>query len=384
MATRVVVLGAGFGGLELSKRLSDALPDRVQVTLIDQSDCFVFGFSKLDVLFGHRPLGQCQAHYGDVKFPGVTFRQETILAIDPDSRRVETNVGIYDADILVVALGADLDPAATPGFAGLGEFYSPPGAERLAGTVRSFTSGRAVVAVLGPFFKCPPAPYETAFMLHDHLVRHGLRADSEVCVVAPQPMPIPISQEVSGAIMSAMDDRDIEYRPKRTVTKIDPDERVAHLDDGSTLPFDLFLGIPIHRAPAVVVESGMTDDGWIAVDPATFATKYPNVYAVGDVTSVPVPRAGVIAEGEAATLADVLIAELTGGPPPPPYPGSAVCYIEMGERQVARVDVNFLSGPVPTAAFRPPSLAGADEKRQFAATRLARWFGYDEPGGVHR
>jgi sulfide:quinone oxidoreductase len=125
----------------------------------------------------------------------------------------------------------------------------------------------------------------------------------------------------------------------------------------------------------VVVESGLTDDGWIAVDPATFVTRFPDVYAVGDVTSAPVPRAGAIAEGEAATVADVLVARLKGGAPAPAYQGEAVCYIESGGDKVARVNVNFLGGPSPTAVFSPPSVEGADEKRQFGSSRRTRWFG---------
>jgi sulfide:quinone oxidoreductase len=160
------------------------------------------------------------------------------------------------------------------------------------------------------------------------------------------------------------------------VTSLDTDKQVAHLRDGGELPCDLLLGIPVHRAPAVVVDSGLTDDGWIAVDPTTFATKFPDVYAVGDITSAPVPRAGAIAEGEASTVADVLVARLrNGAPAAAPYAGAAVCYIEMGGETIGKVDVNFLSGPAPTALFTPPSLALADEKRQFGATRRQRWFG---------
>jgi sulfide:quinone oxidoreductase len=376
VTSRVVILGAGFGGLELSTRLSDGLGDRVQITLIDQADGFIFGFSKLDVLFGQRTLQQVKTPYEGAARAGVEFRQERVVAIDPVGRRVTTDAGSYDADVLVVALGADLDPAATPGFVESGhEFYSPTGAERTGEVLRSFDAGVAVIAVLGPFFKCPPAPYETAFMLHDHLVGRGVRDACEIWVVTQLPMPIPISQPVSAEIISAMDERGIKYRPKTAVTSVDPGARVLHLDDGTTLPFDLILGVPVHRAPEVVVESGLTEDGWIPVDPATFATRFPGIYAVGDVTSAPVPRAGIIAEGEAATLAEVLIAQFTGGPPPPPYAGAAICYIEMGQREVARVDVDFMAAGGPTARFQPPSLAGAEEKAQFASSRRARWFG---------
>src|SRR5262245_46952117 len=130
MPRRVVVLGAGFGGLELSTLLSEALGDRLDLTLIDKSDSFSFGFSKLDVMFGRKTPDAVRISYRSIVKPGVTFRQETITAIDPETRRVTTNRGTYDADVLIVALGADYDLAATPGLLeGGNEFYSLAGAE---------------------------------------------------------------------------------------------------------------------------------------------------------------------------------------------------------------------------------------------------------------
>jgi sulfide:quinone oxidoreductase len=375
--TRVLILGAGFGGLELSTRLSDALGDEVQVTLVDQSDAFVFGFSKLDVMFGRRTSDEVRLPYRDITKPGVEFRQETVVSIDPERKRVVTNARTYDADVLVVALGADLDPAATPGLVEGGyEFYSPEGAARVREILPGFDAGVAVIAVLGGLFKCPPAPFETAFLLHDLLSRRGVDDAVSIYIVSPLPIPIPISQEVSDAILALLAARRIEYWGGSLVTRLDPAKKTAHLQDGRQLAYDLFLGIPVHRAPAVVLESGLAEDGWIPVDPATFATRFPDVYAVGDVTSAPVPRAGVIAEGEAVTVADVLIAKLGGGAAPGPYHGTATCYLELGDDLVGRVDVDFFSGPRPSAAFRPPSSELADEKRQFGASRRRRWFGH--------
>lgn len=380
MASQVVVLGAGFGGLELSTRLVEALGDRVRVTLIDQSDAFVFGFAKLEVLFGHRTVDEIKNPYRRIDRPGIEFRQERITAIDPERRRVTTDAGTYEPDILVVALGADLDPAATPGFPASGsEFYSSRGAELLSEQVASFASGVAVVSVLGPFFKCPPAPYECAFLLDDHLTERGVRDACEIWVTTPLPMPIPISEPVSAEIVSAMEARHIQYRPGARVTSVDQQAGALRFDDGSTQSYDLLLGVPVHRAPAVVEESALAEEGWVPVDPATFATRFPGVYAVGDVTSAPVPRAGVIAEGEASTLAEVLIAQLDGGPAPPPYVGRIMCYLEMGRVGVARVDVTFPIGATPSAAYLPPSSEGRDEKAEFASSRLARWFGGAAP-----
>jgi len=374
--TRVVILGAGFGGLELATRLSEEVPDEVEVTLIDQNDSFVFGFSKLDVMFGRHEPDAVRLAYRDIAKPSVDVRREVVRSIDPVAKVVVTDQGTHEADILVVALGADLDVAATPGMAAEGtEFYSVAGAEHCRGVLESFAGGDVIIGVLGPFFKCPAAPFETALMLDDLLRSRGQREGSTIKVVSPMPKPIPISDDASNGILGALADRGIEWWPQSKVTGMDPASRTATLADGRDLSYDLFLGVPVHVAPAVVVESGLTDDGWIAVDPATFATRFPDVYAVGDITSAPVPRVGVIAEGEAGTVADVLVHRLKGGAEPPPFPGIATCYIEFGGAEVAKFDVNFLGGPSAFGEFTPASAALAEAKVQFGATRRQRWFG---------
>ncbi len=381
MPEHIVVLGAGFGGLELVTALSESVSDNAHVTLIDKNDSFMFGFSKLDVMFGRRQASEVWNPYRQIAKPGVEFRQETVTSIDPTRRRVVTDVATYDADILVVALGADYDLAATPGLVEDGyEFYSAAGAERARDALARFAGGAVVVGVLGPFFKCPGAPNETALLLHDYLSRRGLRESSTIHLVSPMPMPIPISKRTSSAIVAILEEHDIEYWPSSKVNRLDPEQHVAHLDDGWQLPYDLFLGIPVHCAPEVVVASDLAEDGWIPVDPVTFSTKFPNVFAVGDVTSAPVPRAGGIAEGEAATVAQVLISQLTDGTVPPAYDGAAGCYVELGNDLVARIDVNFLSYDTPVAKFSAPTAALSDEKREWGATRVARWFGHVAPG----
>jgi sulfide:quinone oxidoreductase len=191
-------------------------------------------------------------------------------------------------------------------------------------------------------------------------------------------MPIPISQRTSSAILAMLEAAGLEYWPSSPMSHLDPEAKVAHLADGRTLPFDLLLGIPVHRAPEVVAQSALAEDGWIAVDPATLETRFPNVFAVGDVTSAPVPRAGGMAEREAITVADVIISRLTGSPPPPPFDGAAACYVELGGDVVGRIDVNFLTYDVPVAAFVGPTPELASEKRAWGTSRLHRWFGYDE------
>jgi sulfide:quinone oxidoreductase len=376
MKKHVVVLGAGFGGLELVTRLSEAVADEAEITLIDKSDSFMFGFSKLDVMFGRRPISELWHTYRSMDKPGVTFRQETVLSIDAGTRQVVTDGGTYEPDILVVALGADYDTSATPGLVEDGyEFYSVAGAERARDALEAFGGGAVIVGVLGGFFKCPGAPNETALLLDDYLSRRGIRESSSIHLISPLPMPIPISKKTSDAIVAILRDHGIDYSPSTTVTRLDPQTHVAHLTDGREIPYDLFLGIPVHCAPEVVLTSDLAEDGWIPVDPATFATRHPNVFAVGDVTSAPVPRAGGIAEGEAATVAEVLIAELTGGHSAPPYDGASACYVELGDELVGRIDVNFLSYDTPVAKFTAPTAQLFEEKQDWGATRSARWFG---------
>ena len=368
---------AGFGGLELSTSLSEELGDQVDVTLIDRADAFVFGFSKLDVMFGKRAPDVVHLRYGTITTPQVRFRQETITEIDPIRRRVVTDLDAYEADVLVVALGADYELAATPGLVEAGhEFYSVPGAEALREILPSFTAGTAIVGVCGPSFKCPPAPSEAALLLDEFLRERGVRDDVRIQVVIPFGTPIPPSPATSEAILAAFTERDIEFLPDRRVASLDPNAHEALLDDGRRLPFDLFLGVPVHVVPAVVEASGMAQEGWIPVEQGTLATRFPGVYAVGDVTSVGTPKAGVFAERQGSVVAAHLIARIREASTPPGYDGTGSCYIEFGGNEVARVDVDFFSTPGrPTGAFVAPSAATAAEKADFASSRRARWFG---------
>ncbi len=376
MPSRIVILGAGFGGLELSTMLSETLGDAVNVSLIDKGDSFVFGFSKLDVMFGRTAPDAVRLAYREIAKPGVRVLRETITAIDPEARRVTTDGGIHEADALVIALGADYDMDATPGLAeGGNEFYSVAGAERLAGIIPTFSQGHAVIGVCGAPFKCPPAPSECALLLDDHLKARGVRDACQISFVIPLGTPVPPSPETSAALIKEFTERDITLIAGRRVSSLDPGRSVAILDDGTELPFDLFLGVPKHRAPEVVIASGMTEDGYIPVNFATLETSFPGVYAVGDVATAGVPKAGVFAEGAARIVAQTLIATMQGGERPGPHLGRGTCYIEFGAGRVGSVDIDFLSGPTRTGSFNAPSSALAVEKERFGSSRRARWFG---------
>jgi sulfide:quinone oxidoreductase len=372
----VLILGAGFAGLELATRLSETLADEVHTTLIEQNDSFSFGFSKLDVLFGRKATSDILLHYDDISREGVEFRRERVTSIDPDSRHVTTDAGSYDADILVVALGADYDPAATPGFADGGvEYYSVAGAERMRDVLADFDSGTILIGILGHPFKCPPAPFEGALLLHDHFVERGLRDAIEIRVAGPMAAPVPITKEVSQSILDALTERGIEYVPNQHLAALDTDKSEVQVASGGSIPYDLFVGIPVHRAPKVVEHAGLAVDGWVPVERTNLATRFPDVYAMGDVTALPMAKAGVFAEAAARVVADDIAARLHGHGLERPYEGAGTCYLEFGGGMVGMVEANFFGGPTPTARLVGPSRELAADKVAFASTRRERWFG---------
>jgi sulfide:quinone oxidoreductase len=381
MQTRVLILGAGFGGLELATTLSESLGDQADVTVIDKSDSFVFGYAKLDVMFGRATPEAVRLPYSAIAKPGVRILRETITSIDPESRRVVTDAGSHDADILVVALGAEYDIDATPGFAEGGfEYYSIAGAELMRDeALPAFSGGTILLGVLGQPYKCPPAPFEGAYLLHDQLVERGLREATEMRVVAPMSAPVPVTPEVSQRFLDELEARGIEYLAQKQVVELDVAAKEAVLESGERLPYDLFVGIPIHRVPAVVKESGLAENGWVGVDRDTLLTPFPDVYAVGDCVALPMAKAGVFAENAAGVAADGIIARLRGEELGRRYEGEGNCYLEFGSGRVAKVEANFLGGPSPTATVVGPSEALAADKAAFAPSRRARWFGDASP-----
>jgi sulfide:quinone oxidoreductase len=373
---RILVLGAGFGGLELSTMLSEAFGDGLEVTLIDKNDSFYFGFSKLDVMFGLATTDAVQLPYRNFVKPGVRLLKETISTIDPVAKRVTTNRGVHEADFLVVALGADYDFAVTPGMKDATEFYTLEGATRLAKILPTFTGGRVLIAVGGAPFKCPPAPSEAALMMHDYLTTRGIRNACEITLILPLEVPVPPSPETSRALLAAFAERNIIFVADHEMSLVDTQRRVVTLDDGREFPYDLFLGVPAIRAPKMLEESGMTEDGYVPVKPKTLETRFPDVYAVGDCARQGTPKAGVFAEGAARAVARALIARLRNEEVPVTHAGTGSCYIEFGGGRIGRVDVDFFSNPDgPTGRYYEPSVALRADKEHFGSSRRARWFG---------
>lgn len=380
MAEKILILGAGFGGLAASSKLRESLDPSVEITLIDKSDSFSIGFTKFDVMFGRKPAERIKNYYRDLALEGVDFVQDEITEIDVENKSVKTKLAEYGYDYLIVALGADLAPEATPGFAENGyHFYSIAGAERIRPVIEEFKSGTVLISIFAKPYKCPPAPYEAALQLHDLFVRKGIRDNIQIKMAIPGPMPLPVAKEASAQIEALLAERDITLHKLTSVTALDPTKQQALVEGQDPIDYDLFIGIPIHKAPQVVRDSALGADGWIAVNQDTLETSFENVYAVGDVTKVPVgkfavPKAGAFAEDGAQAATTDIINKIKGENAPVKYNGIGTCYLELGDQRVGEIHANFLGGPEPQVTLSNPSHEYRENKLNFEKQRISQWF----------
>ncbi|MHB1726689.1 MAG: NAD(P)/FAD-dependent oxidoreductase, partial [Acidimicrobiales bacterium] len=309
---------------------------------------------------------------------GIHFVNARITAIDPDRRRVETSAGSYDADFLVVALGATdaLGKAARLDGA-IHDLYAPEELPAMRSALGGLDTGRLVIPVLGGPYKCPPAPYEAAFLVEEYLRRRGVREHVEIVVTTPLPTTLPAAgEEVSDMVAQALAERGIELRTRHAVEAIDCDAQTVSFAGGATLDYTLALAVPQAAPPSVVAESPLAGDGgWIWPDKETARTSFDGVYAAGDCTAVEaLPKAGVFAEAMGTVAARNIVAELTGSEPAR-YDGSGYCFLEFPERRASALEGNFFAKPTPEVHRAAPDAETYARKEAFEAERLQEWLG---------
>ncbi len=380
LAVKILILGAGFGGLQTATRLKEELNDSVDITLIDKNNFFLIGFTKFDVMFGRRTSEDVKLYYKHLAIEGINFIQDTIEKIDPDKKIVKTSYAEFSYDYLIVALGADLAPEAIPGFVEGGhEFYSLEGAEKIIPAINKFESGTLLISIFSKPYKCPPAPYEAAIQLHDLFVRKGIRDKIILKMLIPGPMPLPIAKNVSSEIEHLLKERNIELLKKHKVVELNPDKKEAIIENSNPIGYDLFIGIPIHKPPQVVRESALSKNGWVSVNKDNLETTFENVYAVGDVTSIPVgdfavPKAGALAENAANAVADDIINKIKKRKRSHTFEAAGSCYLEFGSGEVAKINTNFLGHSQPQVTLEGPSIEFRADKENFEKERIKKWF----------
>jgi sulfide:quinone oxidoreductase len=378
MGKEILILGAGFGGLEAATGLRQQLDDSHRITLIDKNDSFVIGFNKFDVMFGRRSPESVKSYYQDIAAEGVTFIQDTVKEIDLINKQVKTTSAEFPYDYLIVALGADLAPEAIPGFVTGGHhFYSLEGAERLRPIIETFQAGTILITIFGAPYKCPPAPFEAAFQLHDYFVHKGIRDNITLKVLTPAPSALPVSPTGTAEVERRLKERGIPLLTGHHVTSLEPEKRQAIVEGHDPVSYDLFLGVPLHVPPPVVRQSAF--GGWITVNHDNLETQFTNVYAVGDVTKIPVgagavPKAGAFAEAAAKEVVKDIVNKILGRNDPVKFEGIGACLLEFGAGEIARLEANFLATDTPGVILVGPSADFRRDKEEFESTRKGRWF----------
>jgi sulfide:quinone oxidoreductase len=378
----VLVLGGGIGGLTAATHLRRVAPTGTRIVVIEKSETFSVCMSKLWVMTGERKdPGEGERELARLAGAGIEIVQADIEAIDPTARTVRTTAGTMEGDYVIVALGAERNPKAVPGFAESAlNLYERDGALRIQRALQEFSGGRIVVLVTRTPFSCPSAPYEAAFLVEALLRERGVRQRAEIALYTPEDQPMLVAgPNVGPALVKMLEERGIELHWEQIAMKIDPaaGRILFELEDTS---FDLLVGVPPHTAPVALRESGLIDaSGWVPVDPTKLQTRHTGVFAIGDVTAIRLangmflPKSGVFADGHARVVAENIAAEIAGEGRATQFTGHGFCHIEVGDGMAAYGSGNFYGIPGPRVTFEPPSQRYRQEKEELERSLLALW-----------
>lgn len=360
----VLVLGGGVGGIVAANRLRKQLPSGDRVVLIDRESQHVFQPSLLWLATGDRSPSDIQRPLTRLVRGGVEVITGDVDAFDPSVLSVRVGGSVHRGDAVIVSLGAELAPEAVPGLAAAGHnLYTVAGATAMRNALSGMKSGRVIVLTAAPGYKCPAAPYEAAMLIESALRRQGVRSAVAIDLYAAEPGPMGVAgPAVSLAVRELVESKGINYHPSHQVTSVDATSRRISFANGASADFDLLIYVPPHRAPAVVRDSGLADEtGWIPVNRETFETSFPNVYAIGDVTTVPLtmgkplPKAGVFAHAQAEVVAANITSSWTGSGNVRKFDGHGQCFLEIGDGRAGLGYGDFYGEPAPQVKLKAPS-----------------------------
>jgi sulfide:quinone oxidoreductase len=378
MGKRILILGAGFGGLAAANELRKALGQDHRVIVIDRKKSFMMGLVKLWILEGSRKLEESQTPLDGLNAKGIEYLNDEIVRIDLGSSRVQAKGhGWIGYDYLIVALGTELVPDKIPGFAGRGyNLYDAQAIPKLREKLLELQRGRVAIAIMGMPYKCPPAPYEASMIIDSVLSRQGTRGSIEIDVYSPAPIALPVAgPQVSATVVEIISQRGITFHPSHKLTSVSDK---LEFENGSKADYDLLVGIPPHRVPEVVKSSGLAEGDWVAVDKSTMKTRFANVFAIGDVTEIKVgalavPKAGIFAEEQGKVAARQIIDEIEGRPAVTTFAGQGYCFMEMGNGRAGYLAGDFFNPAGPQLKLEAPSEQNFYKKQEFERTRVKEW-----------
>ena len=380
-ATTTVILGGGFGGISAANSLRRLLTAEHDIVVIDETPRFHVGAGKTWIMLGERTYEQVSQSRLALLAPGVRLVEAKVQSIGLSDRTVSLGSETLKWDFLVIALGADLNPASVPGLAEAAHtFYTVEGAQRLKLALERFSGGDVAILIPKAPFKCPPAPYEAALLLHQAFERRGIGGKARLSIHTVEGTPMATAgPEMGQYIKGELAQRSIAFFPQRATVRVDGTANRVVFNDGSEARYDLLIAIPPHEASKLVRDAQLTNQsGWIPVDPQTLQVKRPadatRMYAVGDVTVVPLPgrykpdialslpKAGVFAEAHGRIAAHQIAARISGRTAGEAFDGKGYCYLETGAKRAVKADGSFFDLPHPFMEKRTPDEAQMRDK----------------------
>lgn len=375
----VLVLGGGFGGLsaanEIRRRFNSS---QVKITVVDKKDWFMVGFAKLWIIRGVRTFENSTGSLHQLPKKGIGFVKEEVTRIDLENKKVQTGTQTLAYDFLIIAMGATLAPEKIPGLAEHGMIlYDHGHLTKIHQRLKEMKSGKIAISVMGMPYKCPPAPFEACLLIDSMLKEVGTRDSIQIDFYSPAPITLPAAgPEVSKKVKQMLDSENIAFHKSHKVVSVEKNRLV--FENGGA-EFDLLLAVPPHAAPAVIYESGLAKEGGFITISRDCKTGFENVFAVGDVTSLPVgegsavPKAGVFAEGEATAVAKNIISKINSEEDSLLFDGKGSCFLESGKETAALIEVDMFSEDRPSTRLTDSTEQHLSEKLEFERDRLARW-----------
>ncbi len=361
MKKRIVILGAGIGGVVVATELAKSVGNDHEIVLIDKDEYYRFAPSFVWMIVGKRELDKISVPIEKITRRGIRFIRGAIERIDPANKVVRVSGEDIQADVIVIALGAMTHMEGLGGVEANGlNLYTAAGAEAIRDSRLSAKGKNLAVVVCSMPFKCPAAPYEAAMLLQADL--GGKKTNTGVSIYTPEPGPMPVAGEaVSKQVIELLDAKGINYFPKHAVTG-ESTPGVLAFQDGKQASYDYLVYVPKHKAPDVLVECGLAaPGGWVPVDMHTMATKHADVYVLGDSAGImlkngkALPKAGVFAHGQAKVVAENIAAKLRGRVQEARYDGHGSCFIEMGKGMASKGAGNFYAEPDPQVGVAFPT-----------------------------
>ncbi len=355
---KILVVGGGMGGTILANNLARRLASelrggKARITMLSASDKHMYQPGLLYLAVGGTTPDELYRDQASLLEPGIEFKVDPVEAFELDQNRVKTKGGATHAyDILVIATGSRPVPEMIPGLAENAEtFYTEATALKMFKRLSEFQGGRVVIAVGVPH-KCPMAPLEITFMLHDYFKDRGIRDKVQLHYTYPVGR-VHSLEPVAKWAAPEMDRLGITYETLFNMKEVDGRNKVVRSEEGSEAKYDLLITIPAHKGMEVVEKNKLGTGGFIPTNKTKLTMEgRNNVYVIGDTTNIPVSKAGSTVHYQAETLGENLAAIVKLGSPVREHDGKVFCFIEVGKDRATYASFNYTTPPDPKAPTR--------------------------------